>query len=77
LQLLIIIVNLAIIPICWMLEDSQHESGSQSIAQPQYDQFSSPGQDEDSVMAHFNESDDRFGFSNEGDSEELSLVPAS
>jgi hypothetical protein len=35
-------------------------------------------QDEDSIMAHFNESDERFqSYSNEGESEDLSMVLAS
>jgi hypothetical protein len=73
-------IFVVIIPIFWRLEDSQHESGSQSIAQLQDDQFSSPGldEDEDSRMAEFNESDERFqSYSNEGESEDLSLVPTS
>lgn len=52
-----------------------------SHAQQIEDQFySSPGayQDEDSVMANFNESEERLqSFSNEGDSEDLSLIPSS
>lgn len=84
-----LIIILAIIPICWMLDalESQETNHAESNVAPQHDSqplsepfYSSPeDQEEDSVMANFNESDDRFGFSNEneGDSDDLSLVPVS
>jgi hypothetical protein len=61
-----------------MLSDETQNNDTSSQEPGEIDHvLPSEGQDEDSRMAEFNESDDRFGFSNEGDSEELSLVPAS
>lgn len=81
-----ILIYLVIIPISWMLENAATESQENQHSEsgldlhPTEQFYSSPEEEqEDSVMENFNESAERFNYSNEneGDSDDLSLIPAS
>ncbi len=72
-----------IIPIFWALDSPENRSDPTSDCLPQNELYSSleeyqEYQDEDSVMINLNDSEEQFqSYSNDGDSDELSRIPAS